>query len=100
MLAGELAAHGGDHTRAYPAYEAEIAPYVLQSRTFAVGAAKRLVPAGRFDLWTLARAANLINLLPTAVTRAAAKLGGKSARLHESVALKEYAPAEGQASTP
>ncbi|GAA3102649.1 FAD-dependent monooxygenase [Nonomuraea salmonea] len=100
VLAGELAAHGGDHTRAYPAYEAEIAPYVLQSRTFAVGAAKRLVPAGRFDLWTLARAANLINLLPTAVTRAAAKLGGKSARLHESVALKEYAPAEGQASTP
>lgn len=93
VLAGELAAYGGDHARAYPAYEAEIAPYALQSRAFAVGAARRLVPQGRFDLWALARAARLADLLPTAVTRAAARLGGKSARLHETIALKGYAPA-------
>nr|BFE84425.1 FAD-dependent monooxygenase [Planobispora longispora] len=49
VLAGELAEARGDHTRAFPAYEREIGDYVRRSRTFAVGAARRLIPA---PAWT------------------------------------------------
>ncbi|MEV0994465.1 FAD-dependent monooxygenase [Nonomuraea sp. NPDC050202] len=91
VLAGELAAHGGDHTRAYPAYEAEIGEYVRRSRTFAINAAKRIVPGSRFDLWALLQGVRLVNRLPVALTRAAVKLGSKGVRLHDSVALKGYA---------
>ncbi|TMR88636.1 FAD-dependent monooxygenase [Nonomuraea basaltis] len=90
ILAGELAAHGGDHTRAFPAYEAEIGDYVRRSRTFAVNAAKSIVPGSGFDLWALARMMWLVEHLPTGLTKAAAKLGSKGVRLHDSIALKDY----------
>jgi 2-polyprenyl-6-methoxyphenol hydroxylase-like FAD-dependent oxidoreductase len=90
VLAGELAAYGGDHTRAFPAYEAEIGDYVRRSRAFAVNAARRLVPGSPFDLWALTRLAWLVGHLPAGVTRAAAKASGKGVRLHDSIALKDY----------
>ncbi|GAA3226232.1 FAD-dependent monooxygenase [Nonomuraea helvata] len=90
VLAGELAAYGGDHTRAFPAYEAEIGDYVRRSRTFAVNAAKRIVPGTRFDLWALAGLVRLINHLPMALTTAASKISSKGVRLHDSIALKDY----------
>ncbi|MEV0229783.1 FAD-dependent monooxygenase [Nonomuraea sp. NPDC050786] len=91
ILAGELAAYGGDHTRAFPAYEAEIGDYVRRSRTFAVNAAKRIVPGTRFDLWALTGLLRLINHLPVALTTAAAKISSRGVRLHDSIALKDYA---------
>ncbi|GAA4943204.1 2-polyprenyl-6-methoxyphenol hydroxylase-like FAD-dependent oxidoreductase [Nonomuraea thailandensis] len=91
VLAGELAAHGGDHTRAFPAYEAELGEYVRRSRTFAINAARRLVPGSRLDLWALLKGVRLVNRLPVALTRAAVKLGSKGVRLHDSIALKDYA---------
>ncbi|MEO3797999.1 FAD-dependent monooxygenase [Nonomuraea sp. B10E15] len=92
ILAGELAAHGGDHTRAFPAYEAEIGAYVRRSRAFAIAAARRLVPGSRFEVWALVQAARLIDHLPAAVTRAASKIGAaKGVRLHDSITLKDYA---------
>ncbi|UBU11033.1 FAD-dependent monooxygenase [Nonomuraea gerenzanensis] len=95
VLAGELAAYGGDHTRAYPAYEAELGDYVRRSRTFAISAAKRIVPGSRFDLWALTQGVRLVSRLPVALTRAALKLGGNGARLHDAIALKSYsAPRE------
>ncbi|NBE95324.1 FAD-dependent oxidoreductase [Nonomuraea sp. KC401] len=93
ILAGELAAHGGDHTRAFPAYEAEIGAYVRRSRTFAVTAARNLVPGSRFQLWALAQGARLVNHLPAAVTRAVSKAGAKGVRLHDSITLKDYTAA-------
>ncbi|MFI6291787.1 FAD-dependent monooxygenase [Nonomuraea sp. NPDC050790] len=90
VLAGELAAHGGDHTRAYPAYEHEISDYVRRSRAFAVAAAKRLVPATNLDVWALAQGARLVNRLPKALTRRLAKLNTGGLRLHDSVTLKPY----------
>jgi 2-polyprenyl-6-methoxyphenol hydroxylase-like FAD-dependent oxidoreductase len=90
VLAGELAAYGGDHTRAFPAYEAEIGDYVRRSRTFAINAAKRLVPGTSFDLWALARMVWLIDHLPVGLTRAVAKASSKGVRLHDSIALKDY----------
>ncbi|MFG1683778.1 FAD-dependent monooxygenase [Nonomuraea sp. NPDC049269] len=94
ILAGELAAAHGDHERAFPAYEAEIGEYVRRSRAFAVGAAKRIVPGTRFDLWALTQAARLIGHVPVAVSKAAAKLGSKGIRLHDSIALKDYSAYE------
>ncbi|MEV4013154.1 FAD-dependent monooxygenase [Nonomuraea angiospora] len=91
ILAGELATYGGDHTRAFPAYEAEIGDYVRRSRTFAINAAKRIVPGSRFDLWALGTMVRLINHLPVALTTAAAKISSKGVRLHDSIVLKDYA---------
>ncbi|MFC4006410.1 FAD-dependent monooxygenase [Nonomuraea purpurea] len=90
ILAGELAAHGGDHTRAFPAYEAEIGDYVRRGRTFAVNAAKSLVPGTRFDLWALTQGVRLVGRLPAGLTRAAVKLGSKGVRLHDSITPKDY----------
>ncbi|TDE35810.1 FAD-dependent oxidoreductase [Nonomuraea mesophila] len=93
VLAGELAAHDGDHTRAFPAYEAEIGAYVRRSRAFAVSAARSLVPGSRFQLWALAQGARLVGHLPAAVTRAVSKAGAKGVRLHDSITPKDYTAA-------
>ncbi|GAA3442851.1 FAD-dependent monooxygenase [Planomonospora venezuelensis] len=90
VLAGELAEARGDHTRAFPAYEREIGDYVRRSRAFAVGAAKRLIPATRLGLWSLVQGVRLVNHVPTPVARALAGLGGGGMRLHDEVALKDY----------
>lgn len=90
VLAGELAAHGGDHTAAFAAYEHEISDYVRRSRAFAATAAKRLVPGTSFDVWALAQGARLINGLPAPLTRRLAALNTSGLRLHDSIALKDY----------
>ena len=75
---------------AFASYEREIGDYVRRSREFAISAAKRLVPARRFDLWMLVSAARVINLLPGSVSRAIAKLNTGSLRLHDTISLKDY----------
>ncbi len=91
VLAGELAAAGGEPARAFPAYEAELGDYVRRSRAFAVGMARRLVPGSRRDLWALVQGMRLINRLPAGLTGIASRLGGGGVRLHDSFALKDYA---------
>ncbi|CCH29995.1 FAD-dependent monooxygenase [Actinosynnema sp. NPDC047251] len=92
VLAGELAEAGGDHVRAFAAYEREIGEYVRRSRAFAVGAAKRIVPRTRRDVWLLRNGGRLVSHLPVPVGRLLAKLGANGLRLHDSVRLKDYAP--------
>jgi 2-polyprenyl-6-methoxyphenol hydroxylase-like FAD-dependent oxidoreductase len=89
-LAGELAAHAPSYSAAFAAYEHEIGDYVRRSRVFAISAAKKLVPTNRFNLWALVHTARLIGVLPAGVSRTAAKLGGRSLRLHDRFALKDY----------
>ncbi|MEU8357330.1 FAD-dependent monooxygenase [Nonomuraea sp. NPDC048882] len=96
VLAGELAACDGDHTRAFPAYEAELGEYVRRSRTFAVNAARSLMPGGRFGLWALNRGLRLVNRLPTALTKAVAQGTSRGVRLHDSIVLKDYAAKDGR----
>lgn len=91
ILAGELAAHSGDHAAAFAAYEREIGDYVRRSRGFALTAAKSLIPGSRFELWAMVNAIRLINVLPTSISRAAAKLNAKGVRLHDSFVVKDYA---------
>jgi 2-polyprenyl-6-methoxyphenol hydroxylase-like FAD-dependent oxidoreductase len=91
-LAGELAAHAPDHVAAFAAYKREIGDYVRRSRSFAIAAARKVVPAGPFDLWVILYAARLINLLPASVSRSIAKLNAKGVRLHDTITLKDYTP--------
>jgi 2-polyprenyl-6-methoxyphenol hydroxylase-like FAD-dependent oxidoreductase len=94
MLAGELAAHAPDHVGAFAAYERVIGDYVRGSRGFAVTAAKKIVPASRFDLWVTVSAAQLVNLLPARLSRALTKVNVGGLRLHDRVVLNDYAQLE------
>jgi 2-polyprenyl-6-methoxyphenol hydroxylase-like FAD-dependent oxidoreductase len=90
VLAGELALAGGDHRRAFAAYERELGDYVRRSRDFAIGAAEKLIPTGRAGLWGLVAAVRLIGLAPVPLTRALARQAGKGVRLHDRVELADY----------
>lgn len=91
VLAGELAAAGGDHARAFAAYERELADIVRQSRAFAIGAAKSLIPTSRAGVWAIVQGARLVSALPAGVSRALAKLNAKGVRMHDSMVVRDYA---------
>jgi len=90
VLAGELAAAGGDHVRAFAAYEHEMADLVRRSRVFARAAAKTVIPNSAAMVWAITRGAQLISALPAPVTRAVAKLNTKGLRMHDSMQIKDY----------
>jgi 2-polyprenyl-6-methoxyphenol hydroxylase-like FAD-dependent oxidoreductase len=90
VLAGELARAGGDHVRAFAAYEREMRQPVLRSRAFARGAAKSLVPGSRAAVWAMTQAVQLVSLLPASLTRAVAKLNTKGVRMHDSMRVPDY----------
>ncbi|GAA5082680.1 2-polyprenyl-6-methoxyphenol hydroxylase-like FAD-dependent oxidoreductase [Thermocatellispora tengchongensis] len=90
VLAGELAAAGGDHERAFPAYERELAAYVAHSRRFGAAAAKRLIPATPAQVRTTIRGTRLVARLPRFLIRAAALTQRTRVRLHDTVQVKDY----------
>ncbi|MFF7987315.1 FAD-dependent monooxygenase [Streptomyces sp. NPDC007901] len=92
VLAGELARAGGDHERAFPAYERAMAEHVRGSRAVALSAAKTLVPTSRRGVWGLAHGARLISALPAGPSRALLRLTTKSARFYDSVTVDDYPP--------
>lgn len=95
VLAGELAEAGGDHERAFRAYEAELAEPVRRSRAVARGTAKGLIPGSRFAMWALVHGGRLVSALPVRLSRALARLNSKGVRMHDSMTVKRYAAAEG-----
>ena len=50
LLAGELAAAGGDHRAAFARYEARLRPYAERNLAFGVKMAGEMVPGGRLSL--------------------------------------------------
>lgn len=90
VLAGELARTGGDHERAFPAYERAMADHVRGSRAVALSAAKTLIPTSRLGVWGLAQGARLISALPARPSRALVRLTTKSARLYNSMTVDDY----------
>lgn len=92
VLAGELARAGGNHEHAFAAYQHAMDKPVRQSRAFALGAAKTLVPSSRAGVWALSRGAQLISLLPAGLSRAAAKMNTKGVRMHDSMQVNDYGP--------
>ncbi|MER6960094.1 FAD-dependent monooxygenase [Streptomyces sp. NPDC000618] len=92
VLAGELARAGGDHERAFPAYERVMAEHVRGSHAAALSAAKTLIPTSHLGVWGLAQGARLISALPAGPSRALVRLTTKSARLYNSVTVDDYLP--------
>jgi 2-polyprenyl-6-methoxyphenol hydroxylase-like FAD-dependent oxidoreductase len=90
VLAGELARAGGDHIRAFAAYEREMREPVLRSRAFARGAAKSLVPGSRAAVWAMTRAVRLVSLLPASLTRTVAKFNTKGVRMYDAMRVPDY----------
>ncbi|WP_428834546.1 hypothetical protein [Nonomuraea maheshkhaliensis] len=90
VLAGELARAGGDHERAFPAYERAMAGHVRGSRAAALSAAKTLVPTSRLGVSGLAQGIRLISALPSGPRRALLRLTAKSGRVYESMTLDDY----------
>lgn len=92
VLAGELARAGGDHERAFPAYERAMAEHVRGSRAVALSAAKTLVPTSRLGVLGLTQGARLVSALPAGPSRALVRLTTKSARFHNSMTVDDYPP--------
>jgi 2-polyprenyl-6-methoxyphenol hydroxylase-like FAD-dependent oxidoreductase len=90
VLAGELAVAGGDHERAFPAYEREMGELVRRSRAFARGVAKALIPSSPLGVRVLVGGARLLSALPAPIGRAVAKANDKGLRLHDSMHVKDY----------
>lgn len=90
VLAGELAEAGGDHTKAYPAYERAMAEAVEKSRSFARGAAKSIIPGSRFGSWALVNGARLVTAMPGPIRRGLMKMNGASIRFFDSLPVKDY----------
>jgi 2-polyprenyl-6-methoxyphenol hydroxylase-like FAD-dependent oxidoreductase len=90
VLAGELASAGGDHERAFPAYEREMGDLVRRSRAFARGVARTLIPSSALGVRALVGGARLLSTLPTPISRAIAKANNKGLRLHDSMRVKAY----------
>lgn len=94
ILAGEPARAGGDHERAFPAYERAMAERIRGSRAVALSAAKTLIPASRRGVWGLAQDARLNSVLPAGPGRALLRLTTKSARFYDSVTVDDYPPSD------
>ncbi|WP_433710854.1 FAD-dependent monooxygenase [Nocardia sp. CA-084685] len=92
VLAGELARAGGDHERAFPAYERGIAEHVRGSHAVALSAAKTLIPTSRLGVSGLVQATRLISALPAGPSRAFVRLATRSARLYNSMTVEDYPP--------
>ncbi|MGW6442465.1 FAD-dependent monooxygenase [Lentzea sp. NPDC055074] len=89
VLAGELSA-GGDHTAAFARYENEMRDLVHRSRTFALTAAKTLIPSTRLGVWGLTRGAQVLTSMPSWLVRPLARLNSQGLRMHDSMRVKDY----------
>ncbi|MEW9547385.1 FAD-dependent oxidoreductase [Nonomuraea sp. NPDC050783] len=92
VLAGELARAGGDHERAFPAYERAMAGHVRGSHAAALSAARTVVPASRLGVSGLAWGARLVSALPRGAGRALLRLTTRSARLHDAMTVPGHPP--------
>lgn len=90
VLAGELARSAGNYSAAFAAYHAHLRKPVSDSRAFARGAAKTIVPGSAVALWAITRGAQLVSVLPTPLVRAVAKLNTKGVRMHDSMRVPDY----------
>jgi 2-polyprenyl-6-methoxyphenol hydroxylase-like FAD-dependent oxidoreductase len=94
VLAGELARAGGDHLRAFAAYELQMREPVHLSRSFARGAARTIIPGSRAGVWALTRGVQLVAQMPAPLSRALAKLNTKGLRMYDSMQVPDYSEAE------
>ncbi|MEU6718394.1 FAD-dependent monooxygenase [Nonomuraea sp. NPDC046802] len=90
VLAGELAAAGGDHTVAFASYEREMTAYVQAARDYAARMVKQVIPGSQAQVWAGAQALRVIGWLPGRLGRALSKRAN-STGVHDDVEVKSYA---------
>jgi 2-polyprenyl-6-methoxyphenol hydroxylase-like FAD-dependent oxidoreductase len=94
VLAGELRAAGGDHTRAFDGYERAMGELVRRSRGIGPTTMKTLIPATPRQVWLTNQALRLIPRLPGMLQRRLWAFQARPARALEAVDLGRYrAPA-------
>jgi 2-polyprenyl-6-methoxyphenol hydroxylase-like FAD-dependent oxidoreductase len=85
VLAGELAAAGGDHEAGLPAYQRVLHPYAKAAMELPPGGIKGFAPRTRTMIWLRAKSMNLMNYWPwSAMMR---KIASRS----DAIALPDYA---------
>jgi 2-polyprenyl-6-methoxyphenol hydroxylase-like FAD-dependent oxidoreductase len=90
VLAGELRAAGGDHPRAFAAYERAIGELVRRSRDIGPATMKTLIPATPRQVWLTSQALRLVPRLPRALQRRLWSFQARPARALEAVDLARY----------
>ncbi|MUL85782.1 MULTISPECIES: FAD-dependent monooxygenase [unclassified Mycolicibacterium] len=90
VLAAEMVRAGDDYPAAFAAYERTMLAPVQGSRKLARVNAKTIVPTSRWGVRTLVGAAQLISLLPSALTQSLARLNVKGVRLYDTMPLPAW----------
>jgi 2-polyprenyl-6-methoxyphenol hydroxylase-like FAD-dependent oxidoreductase len=88
VLATELAAAGGDHRAAFPAYERAMTATVCHSRRIGPAVLSTLIPGSRLQLWTTAQALRVLPHLPKALQRKLTSFGGSPAAMLNDIELR------------
>jgi 2-polyprenyl-6-methoxyphenol hydroxylase-like FAD-dependent oxidoreductase len=84
VLAGELVDAGGDHERAFPAYQRVLTPYAQAGMELLPGGIKGFAPKTRFMVWLRAKSWNMMTVWPmTAIMR-------KVAARADAITLPDY----------
>ncbi|WP_433558759.1 FAD-dependent monooxygenase [Pseudonocardia xinjiangensis] len=86
VLAGELAAAGGDHRVAFPAYERALRGFVERNQAVAHTGGAALIPGSRTRIWLRDRIVSLLPLLGPAKRLVAARM----ARAAGGLVLRDY----------
>jgi hypothetical protein len=92
VLAGELAAAGGDHRVAFAAYEAQFRPWA--ERCQGIGAGKFLAPATRGQIWQRDMLGRMMTRPP--ISKLIGRMDMKAAT---GITLKDYEESRPSAST-
>lgn len=90
VLAGELAAAGGDHTKAFPAYENEIRPMVEASWKAGQSATRNLVPKSDLQIAVNVHAGRFLQRLPVRLLRALLSRSAGHAKAFNAITPKRY----------
>ena len=97
VLAGELAAAGGDHARAFVGYERAMAELVRRSRGIGPAAMKALIPRTPMQVWLTPQLLRLVSRLPGPLQRRLSALQTAPARaLEASTCAATTAPPDGR----
>jgi 2-polyprenyl-6-methoxyphenol hydroxylase-like FAD-dependent oxidoreductase len=92
VLAGELAAAGGDPAVGFAAYERAMAETVRHSRRIGPAVLRTLVPRSRAHVVLLPQILRVLSALPRPVQRRITSYGGGPAKMLDSVVLRDVPP--------
>jgi 2-polyprenyl-6-methoxyphenol hydroxylase-like FAD-dependent oxidoreductase len=96
VLAGELAAAGGDHHAAFARYEEQMRPFVAQNQQLATNNIKGMVLRSRAQIWFQTRMVRLMPYLP-GKDRLIERVTTPIREAANAIALKDYQPAAREA---